>query len=180
MSKVPFAVVGANAEVTTADGRKVRGRSYPWGVIEVDNEEHCDFVKLRQMLIRTHMEELKEHTNNVLYENYRSDKLTAMGVAQDASVFKEVNPAVKQEEERSLHEQKLQKMEMEMKMVFQQKVQEKESKLRQSEDELYARHKEMKDQLDRQRADLEEKKARVESGRPLEDKGTKRGKFSLR
>ncbi|KAK3110412.1 Cell division control protein 3, partial [Teratosphaeriaceae sp. CCFEE 6253] len=43
MSKVPFAVVGANAEVQTPEGRKVRGRRYPWGVIEVDNEEHCDF-----------------------------------------------------------------------------------------------------------------------------------------
>ncbi|KAF2401864.1 cell division control protein 3/GTP binding protein [Trichodelitschia bisporula] len=179
MSKVPFAVVGANTEVTTADGRKVRGRSYPWGVIEVDNEEHCDFVKLRQMLIRTHMEELKENTNNVLYENYRSDKLTAMGVAQDPSVFKEVNPAVKQEEERSLHEQKLAKMEAEMKMVFQQKVAEKEAKLRQSEEELYARHKEMRDQLERQRSDLEEKKSRIESGRPFEEKKQRKG-FSLR
>jgi septin 7 len=181
MSKVPFAVVGANAEVTTADGRKVRGRRYPWGVIEVDNEEHCDFVKLRQMLIRTHMEELKEHTNNVLYENYRSDKLLAMGVTQDPSVFKEINPSIKQEEERALHEQKLAKMEMEMKMVFQQKVAEKESKLRQSEEELYARHKEMKDQLDRQRNELEERKGKIESGgRPFEDgKKTKKG-FSLR
>ncbi|KAI9808359.1 MAG: hypothetical protein M1826_004343 [Phylliscum demangeonii] len=179
MSKVPFAIVGANSDVTTADGRKVRGRRYPWGVIEVDNEEHCDFVKLRQMLIRTHMEELKEHTNNVLYENYRSEKLTTMGVAQDPSVFKEVNPAVKQEEERSLHEQKLAKMETEMKMVFQQKVAEKESKLRQSEEELYARHREMKEQLERQRLELDEKKARVESGRPLEEKGKRKG-FSLR
>jgi hypothetical protein len=33
-------------------------------------------------------------------------------------------------------------MEAEMKMVFQQKVAEKESKLKQSEDELYARHRE--------------------------------------
>ena len=41
-------------------GEKFEADSYPWGVIEVDNEEHCDFVKLRQMLIRTHMEELKE------------------------------------------------------------------------------------------------------------------------
>ncbi|KAH7084297.1 Septin-domain-containing protein [Paraphoma chrysanthemicola] len=179
MSKVPFAVVGSNTEVITPDGRKVRGRQLPWGVVEVDNEEHCDFVKLRQMLIRTHMEELKENTNNVLYENYRSEKLTSMGVQQDSTVFKEVNPAVKQEEERSLHEQKLQKMEMEMKMVFQQKVQEKESKLRQSEEELYARHKEMKDQLDRQRQELEEKKSRIESGRPIEEKGKRKG-FSLR
>ncbi len=179
MSKVPFAVVGADREVATADGRKVRGRRYPWGAIEVDNEEHCDFVKLRQMLIRTHMEELKEHTNNVLYENYRSDKLTHMGVAQDPSVFKEVNPAVKQEEERSLHEQKLAKMEAEMRMVFQQKVAEKESKLKQSEEELYARHRDMKEQLERQRLELEEKKARIESGRPLEEKGKRKG-FSLR
>ncbi|KAH8725686.1 Septin-domain-containing protein [Phaeosphaeriaceae sp. PMI808] len=179
INKVPFAVVGSNSEVTTPDGRKVRGRQLPWGVVEVDNEEHCDFVKLRQMLIRTHMEELKENTNNVLYENYRSDKLTSMGVQQDSTVFKEVNPAVKQEEERSLHEQKLQKMEMEMKMVFQQKVQEKESKLRQSEEELYARHKEMKDQLDRQREELQEKKSRIETGRPIEEKGKRKG-FSLR
>ena len=179
MSKVPFAVVGANTEVTSAEGRTVRGRKYPWGVIEVDNEDHCDFVKLRQMLIRTHMEELKEHTNNALYENYRSDKLSNMGVAQDPSVFKEVNPAVKQEEERSLHEQKLAKMELEMKMVFQQKVAEKESKLKQSEEELYARHREMRDQLEKQRLDLDEKRNRIESGRPLEEKGKRKG-FSLR
>ena len=89
-SKIPFAVVGSNRLVETPDGRQVRGRAYPWGVIEVDNEEHCDFVKLRQMLIRTYMEELREHTNAVLYENYRSEKLIAMGVAQDSSVFKEV------------------------------------------------------------------------------------------
>ncbi|KAH6895240.1 Septin-domain-containing protein [Thelonectria olida] len=179
MSKVPFAVVGATNEITSADGRKVRGRAYPWGIIEVDNEEHCDFVKLRQMLIRTHMEELKEHTNNNLYENYRTDKLIAMGVSQDPSVFKEVNPAVKQEEERALHEQKLAKMEAEMKMVFQQKVAEKESKLKQSEEELYARHKEMKEQLERQRLELEDKKQRIESGRPLEKEGKRKG-FSLR
>ncbi|ERS97912.1 hypothetical protein HMPREF1624_06083 [Sporothrix schenckii ATCC 58251] len=179
LSKVPFAVVGATNEITNADGRKVRGRRYPWGVIEVDNEEHCDFVKLRQMLIRTHMEELKENTNNILYENYRTDKLLQMGVSQDPSVFKEVNPAVKQEEERALHDQKLAKMEAEMKLVFQQKVSEKESKLKQSEEELYARHREMKDQLERQRQELEEKKSRLESGRPLEKEGKRKG-FSLR
>jgi septin 7 len=59
-------------------------------VIEVDNEDHCDFVKLRQMLVRTYMEELREHTNDVLYENYRSEKLLGMGVTQDTSVFKEI------------------------------------------------------------------------------------------
>ena len=90
MAKVPFAVVGSNEEVITADGRKVRGRAMPWGVVEVDNEEHCDFVKLRQMLVRTYMEELREYTNDVLYENWRTEKLVSMGVVQDQSVFKEI------------------------------------------------------------------------------------------
>lgn len=76
------------------------------------------------------------------------------------------SPAAKQAEERKLHEAKLSKMEAEMKMVFQQKVQEKEGKLKVSEEELYARHKEMKDALDRQRLELEERKRRIESGRP--------------
>ncbi|KWU45758.1 putative cell division control protein CDC3 [Rhodotorula sp. JG-1b] len=165
--KIPFAVVGSDKIVSTPDGRQVRGRAYPWGTIEVDNEEHCDFVKLRQMLVRTHMEELKEHTNQVLYEKYRSEKLLAMGVAQDHSVFKEVNPAAKMAEERALHEAKLAKMENEMKMVFQQKVNEKEAKLKQSEEELYARHREMKEALEKQRLELEDKKRRIEQGRPL-------------
>ena len=84
------AIVGSSQLVTTSDRRQVRGRSYPWGVIEVDNEDHCDFVKLRQMLIRTYMEELREHTNSHLYETYRSEKLLGMGVARDSSVFKEI------------------------------------------------------------------------------------------
>jgi septin 7 len=66
-----------------------------------------------------------------------------------------------------MHEAKLAKMEAEMKMVFSQKVQEKESKLKQSEEELYARHKDMRDTLEKQRNDLEDKKRRLESGRPL-------------
>jgi hypothetical protein len=77
------------------------------------------------------------------------------------------SPAARLQEERVLHEAKLSKMEAEMKMVFQQKVQEKEAKLKQSEEELYARHQEMKDALNKQRADLEDKKRRIESGRPL-------------
>ena len=77
------------------------------------------------------------------------------------------SPAAKMAEERSLHESKLQKMEAEMKMVFQQKVNEKEAKLKQSEEELYARHREMKEALEKQRLELEDKKRRLESGRPL-------------
>ena len=47
---VPFAVVGSNTVIEVA-GKKVRGRQYPWGVVEVENPDHCDFIKLRTMLM---------------------------------------------------------------------------------------------------------------------------------
>lgn len=70
---MPFAVVGANAMVEVK-GKKLRGRQYPWGIVEVENPAHCDFVKLRTMLI-THMQDLQEVTHDVHYENFRSDRL---------------------------------------------------------------------------------------------------------
>uniref|UniRef100_A0A8C2XNQ4 Septin n=1 Tax=Cyclopterus lumpus TaxID=8103 RepID=A0A8C2XNQ4_CYCLU len=43
--KMPLAVVGSNV-VIEVNGKKVRGRQYPWGVAEVENGEHCDFTVL--------------------------------------------------------------------------------------------------------------------------------------
>ncbi|KAG5421849.1 CDC3 [Candida metapsilosis] len=163
----PFAVIGSTNEVQTSDGRLVRGRRYPWGIIEVENESHNDFVKLRDLLVRNFLEELKETTSNVLYEHYRTEKLRKMGIEQDQSVFKEFDPATKQEEERALHEAKLAKMEQEMKAVFQQKVSEKEKKLQRSEADLFARHKEMKDKLTKQIKLLEDKKVQLEKQKLL-------------
>ena len=51
--------------------------------------EHCDFIALRNMLIRTHMTDLKEVTNNVHYENFRCRKLAGVGVtANDGTLGK--------------------------------------------------------------------------------------------
>src|SRR5947209_7357877 len=85
-------------------GKKLRGRVYPWGCVEIENPEHTDFIKLRNMLI-THMQvpllvdrsffhcrifnksifrsfvmyiaeqDLQEVTQEVHYENYRLQKL---------------------------------------------------------------------------------------------------------
>jgi len=72
---IPFAVCGSTS-VLEVKGRKLRGRLYPWGVVEVENPEHCDFIKLRTMLI-THMQDLQEVTQDVHYENFRSEKLAS-------------------------------------------------------------------------------------------------------
>lgn len=38
----------------------------------VENPQHSDFIKLRTMLISTHMQDLKDTTQDVHYENYRA------------------------------------------------------------------------------------------------------------
>ena len=38
----------------------------------VENPKHSDFVKLRTMLISTHMQDLKDVTQDVHYENFRA------------------------------------------------------------------------------------------------------------
>uniref|UniRef100_A0AAZ1X4M0 Septin n=1 Tax=Oreochromis aureus TaxID=47969 RepID=A0AAZ1X4M0_OREAU len=73
----PFAVIGSNT-VVEARGHRVRGRVYPWGIVEVENPSHCDFVKLRTMLIRTHMHDLKDITSDCHYENYRAQCIQNM------------------------------------------------------------------------------------------------------
>ena len=72
---MPFSVIGSTEECVSADGRRVFGRTYPWGVAEVENEQHCDFKNLRSLLIRTHMYDLIETTNEVHFENYRVNRL---------------------------------------------------------------------------------------------------------
>ncbi len=47
---VPFAVI-SSTQTLEVKGKKVRGRMYPWGLVEVENSEHCDFIKLRTMLM---------------------------------------------------------------------------------------------------------------------------------
>ena len=44
-AKLPFAVVGSNC-VLDINGEKIRGRRYPWGVVNVSIEFCFRFVKL--------------------------------------------------------------------------------------------------------------------------------------
>ncbi|XP_065709089.2 septin-4 isoform X1 [Patagioenas fasciata] len=74
---IPFAIIGSNT-IVEVKGRRVRGRLYPWGIVEVENPSHCDFVKLRTMLVRTHMQDLKDVTRETHYENYRTQCIQSM------------------------------------------------------------------------------------------------------
>ncbi|KAF4015558.1 septin-12 [Dama dama] len=72
--RIPFAVVGADRE-HMVNGRCVLGRKTKWGIIEVENMAHCEFPLLRDLLIRSHLQDLKDITHNVHYENYRIVRL---------------------------------------------------------------------------------------------------------
>nr|XP_042900480.1 septin-2 isoform X2 [Parasteatoda tepidariorum] len=72
---IPFAVIGST-QIVEINGRKVRGRLYPWGIVEVENPKHSDFLKLRTFLISTHMQDLKDVTRDVHYESYRAQYIT--------------------------------------------------------------------------------------------------------
>ncbi|XP_030009921.1 septin-5-like isoform X3 [Sphaeramia orbicularis] len=74
---IPFAVIGSNIQVESK-GRRVRGRIYPWGMVEVENPVHSDFLLLRNMLVRTHMQDLKDVTRESHYENYRANCIQNM------------------------------------------------------------------------------------------------------
>jgi septin 3/9/12 len=71
---IPFAVVGSERNVII-DGKAVRGRKNRWGVINVEDESHCEFVYLRNFLTRTHLQDLIETTALIHYEAFRSKQL---------------------------------------------------------------------------------------------------------
>ncbi|KAL0992565.1 hypothetical protein UPYG_G00095020 [Umbra pygmaea] len=71
---IPFAVVGTDKE-HQVNGNKVLGRKTKWGIIEVENMAHCEFANLRDLLIRSHLQDLKEVTHNIHYETFRVRRL---------------------------------------------------------------------------------------------------------
>ncbi|XP_061605137.1 neuronal-specific septin-3 isoform X2 [Phyllopteryx taeniolatus] len=76
---IPFAVVGTDKE-HQVNGNKVLGRKTKWGIIEVENVAHCEFANLRDLLIRSHLQDLKDVTHNVHYETYRVRRLNECNI----------------------------------------------------------------------------------------------------
>lgn len=74
-SLMPFAIVGSE-DIVQVNGRTVRARQYPWGMVEIDNPRHSDFLAIRSALLHSHLADLKEITHDFLYENYRTEKLS--------------------------------------------------------------------------------------------------------
>lgn len=103
---------------------------------QVDNEAHCDFIKLREMLIRTNMEDMREKTHGCHYELYRKRRLEQMGFSDVDADNKPISFQQTFENKRSNHLQELQQKEDEMRQMFVVRVKVKESELKEAEKDV--------------------------------------------
>lgn len=161
-SHIPFAVIGST-DLIKVGNKMVRARQYPWGTVQVENESHCDFVKLREMLIRTNMEDMREKTHCRHYELYRKKRLEQMGLSDVDEDNKPVSFQQTFEAKRSTHLHELQQKEDEMRQMFVVRVKEKEAELKDAEKDLHAK-------FDKLKKDHTEEKKKIEDSRKkLED-----------
>ncbi|XP_051863948.1 septin-2 isoform X2 [Drosophila albomicans] len=158
----PFAVVGST-EFIKVGNKLIRARQYPWGTVQVENENHCDFVKLREMLIRTNMEDMREKTHIKHYELYRQKRLEQMGFIDVDSENKPVSFQQTFEVKRSNHLAELQSKEEKVRQMFVQRVKEKETELKDSEKDLHLKFEKLKNDH------AEEKRKHEESRKALEE-----------
>lgn len=83
IESMPFSIIGSEDEFEV-DNQLIIGRKYPWGFVEVENDQHCDFRKLRSLLLRTNMLDLILSTNEIHYETFRSRMMNTDGDATTA------------------------------------------------------------------------------------------------
>ncbi|XP_063194600.1 septin-10 isoform X3 [Chroicocephalus ridibundus] len=163
---LPFAVVGSTEEVRIGN-KMVRARQYPWGIVQVENENHCDFIKLREMLICTNMEDLREQTHARHYELYRRCRLEEMGFRDIGPENKPVSLQEAYEAKRHEFYLELQRKEEEMRQQFVQKVKEKEAVLKEAEHQVHTKFEHRMLMLQEVKLKLEKNKKVLEDERAM-------------
>ncbi|XP_041902398.1 septin-10-like isoform X2 [Corvus kubaryi] len=130
---LPFAVVGSMEKVKIGN-KMVRARQYPWGIVKVENESHCDTVKLRRMLC-TNMEDLREKTC-AYYELYRRCRLEKLGCRDIGPENKPISLQEVIEAKRLKFFLEMERKEEEIKQRFVQRVNEKAAMLEEAEQQV--------------------------------------------
>ena len=155
--------MGSN-ETVKVGNQYVRARQYPWGVVQgerkssvppytdvvcacgenalefflslsVENENHCDFKKLRDSLIEKNMLDLIETTHSKHYENFRRNRLTDLGLTDNID-GKQISISDTLTMKRNELREELEKREQQLKESFIQKVKGKEIELKDAEKQV--------------------------------------------
>ncbi|KAF9156365.1 Septin-6 [Linnemannia schmuckeri] len=170
LQHIPFSVIGSDT-IARIGNRDVRCRTYRWGVVEVENAEHSDFVYLRELLMSTCLHDLVETTHNVHYHRHRGDALRKLG--RPVSILECDETYDSQiEGTKSQNKQEMDRREEEIRQMFVQKVKEKEIALREREDQLNAKKAELMAELEQTRLQLEAENREVEELVTLSRSGT--------
>lgn len=130
--KTPISVHSRNPIPLPSPPQDLKGvfiRKFRWGTVDVLDPNHCDFAALRTTVLSTHLKVssqqlllrsfvhipnyfffqlLKIHTKEVLYENYRTEKLLARRATRQIS----------EEERQRLFEGKFLHLEIDMPMLI--------------------------------------------------------------
>ncbi|KAF7732366.1 hypothetical protein EC973_005262 [Apophysomyces ossiformis] len=152
MQAMPFSVIGSTTDVEV-NGQLVKGREYAWGVAEVENEEHCDFKKLRNLLIRSHMHDLISTTEDIHYECYRQVQMETRKFGESKEKKYE-NPKFKEQEDS-------------LRQTFTEQVKKEENRFRQWEAQLVAERDRLNKDLETQHAQIKALEAELENAYQL-------------
>merc|ERR1712174_39761 len=158
--QMPFAVVGSIEEHSI--GNKImRARKYPWGTVCVEDESHCEFVHLRNAILRQNLEDLRETTHNKHYEQYRKEKLQSMGFKDDDSDRFDLSKIYEKKRDENMAE--MERQTDEMRQMFVQRVKEKENELKEAEKELHDKFDKLKRQHAEEKKKLQDKQQFMET-----------------
>jgi len=120
----------------------------------VENPEHSDFIYLRELLMSTCLHDLVETTHSIHYHRHRGDALRAAGrpvsILECDDTYESQIEGTKQNNKKEMEQR-----EEAIRLMFVQKVQEKEADLRQREEQLVAKRAEMIAELEQYRALVE-------------------------
>lgn len=127
---MPFAV-SASLHSDEIRGRNISTRTYAWGVHEVESADHSDFVRLKSLLV-TNMQDLREVTHELHYENFRAQRMAGVKFVTSTSTIMEtsIDDDDGSERERILRAKELEIQKMtEMLRLYQEQLQQQQHQL---------------------------------------------------
>lgn len=77
----PFAIISSEdtfevKDMKTGEVNLIKGRQYPWGLVDINDAKYSDFPVLKSVILGSHLQDLKDLTHDFLYETYRTERLT--------------------------------------------------------------------------------------------------------
>ncbi|CCE62368.1 hypothetical protein TPHA_0C02140 [Tetrapisispora phaffii CBS 4417] len=84
---LPFGIICSNESITEENGAPRYIRNFDWGSVAIDDVHYSDFLYLKSIIFGSHFQDFKDITENVLYENYRTKKLSNRDEVNKLSVY---------------------------------------------------------------------------------------------